>query len=277
MTFPGAASTVGAMPSPFLDVESEESLAEAEGAGFRFGSRGTHTSRTIMLAELADLLAGVPAGSGRDAYVASVVEDNLLGKPTAATRRDTFQRLTELYGLDRRVSVFRVLRRLWEADEPGRPLLAMLCSLARDPLLRATAPAILELPTGGELVRTTFLSGLRDAVGSRLNERTLDKVARNAGSSWAQSGHLRGRVRKVRQRVRPTAGSVAMAMWLGSVEGLAGSQLLTCRWVRVLDRTGDALVDTVLEARQQGLLHARVDAGIVEIDLRGLDAPLMGS
>ena len=32
-------------------------------AGFRTGDRGTHTSRTIMLAELTTLLGDVPQGS----------------------------------------------------------------------------------------------------------------------------------------------------------------------------------------------------------------------
>ena len=41
--------------------------------------------------------------------------------------------------LDRRSVLFRGLRDLWDADEAAQPLLALLCSLARDPLLRATA------------------------------------------------------------------------------------------------------------------------------------------
>jgi len=156
-------------------------------AGLRFGDKGTHTSRTIMLAELADLLAAVAPGADRDAYAKAIIDENVLGKATIATRRLTYQRLRELYGLDPRLPLFRVLRRLWAADEAGRPLLAILCALARDPLLRATAPAVLELPVGAELVRGLFLDAIRKTVGSRLNDAVLDKVARNAASSWSQS------------------------------------------------------------------------------------------
>lgn len=226
-----------------------------------------------MFSELSDLLAAVPAGSERGDYAAAVVEENVLGKQTISTRRLTNQRLGELYGLESRLPLFRVLRRLWDADEAGRPLLAMLCALARDPLLRATAPVVLSLPVGSELVRATLLDALRQAVGSRLNESVLDKVARNTASSWCQSGHLEGRVRKHRRRVTPTPGSLALALWLGTREGLAGSSLLESFWARVLDRTGPELVSVLLQAKQLGLIHARVGGGVVEIDATRLDTP----
>jgi hypothetical protein len=240
-------------------------------AGFRFGDKGTHTSRTIMLAELTDLLAAVAQGADRDAYARAIVDENVLGKSTIATRRLTYQRAHELYGLDPRIPLFRVLRRLWAVDEAGRPLVAMLCALARDPLLRATAPTVLALPVGAELVRALFLGAIRETVGLRLNDAVLDKVARNAASSWSQSGHLEGRVRKVRRRVVPTLGSAALAIWLGALEGLAGRPLLESSWARVLDRTGDELLAVALQAKQRGLIHVRAGGGVVEIDASRLD------
>lgn len=245
--------------------------------GFRFGDKGTHTSRTIMLRELTDLLETVPANGDREAYATAIVEENALGKQTAATRRLTLQRLRELYGLDLRLPLFRVLRRLWEVDAPGRPLLAMLCALARDPLLRCTSETVLRLPVGAELVRANLLDAIRKCVGPRLNDSILDKVARNAGSSWTQAGHLRGRVRKIRQKVAPTFGSVSYSLWLGAMEGLAGKSLLACRWVDIFDRKGEELIELVLQAKQVGLLHARIGGGVVEIDASRLDGvPIMG-
>ena len=241
-------------------------------AGFRFGDKGTHTSRTIMLAELSDLLAAVPPDARREDYTRVIIDDNVLGKQTIATRRLTNQRLGELYGLEPRLPLFRVLRRLWDIDTAGHPLLAMLCALARDPLLRATVPSVLALPAGAELIRAAFLDALRQVVGGRLNEAVLDKVARNVASSWSQSGHLQGRMRKLRIRVRPTSGSLAMALWMGTLEGLAGQSLLDCRWARVLDRAGPELLPVALQAKQRGLIHARAGGGVVEIDASRLDA-----
>ena len=82
------------------DLEPLDSLTAA---GFRFGDKGTHTSRTMMLAELTDLLAAEPGAKSREEYAAAIIEDNVLGKQTTATRRLTNQRLGELYGLDGRV------------------------------------------------------------------------------------------------------------------------------------------------------------------------------
>lgn len=225
-----------------------------------------------MLAELEELLAAVPADAGREEYAFAVVEQNVLGKQTASNRRLTNQRLGELYGLDLAVPMFRVLRRLWDVDEPGRPLLALLCALGRDPLLRVTAPPVLTLAPGSELARTPMVDAIRDVAGDRLNDSILDKVARNAASSWTQSGHLRGRVRKIRMRVDPTPGAVAFALWLGSLQSLAGDELLHTIWVTVLDRSPDAALDLTLRAKQLGLVHARSGGGVVEIDPSGLDA-----
>ncbi len=252
-------------------VSAPDVEARAARAGLRFGDRSVHTSRTVMLAELGELFAAVSPEAARADYAAAIIDENVLGKATIATRRWTNQRLGELYALDPRVPILRVLRRVWSVDIPGRPLLVMLCALARDPLLRSTAPAVLALPAGAELVRSRFLDEIRKVVGARLNESVLDKVARNAASSWAQAGHLRGRMRKIRMRVTPTPGSLALAFWLGAVEGLGGQALLDCDWTRVLDGAGQDLLPVAFEARQLGLIHARAGGGVVEIDTGRLD------
>ena len=242
-----------------------------ERAGVRFGARGTQASRTIMLRELDELLAAVPRGEDREGYVEAVVEGNVLGKRTYNNRIATMQRLTELYGVAPGVAVFRVLRHLWRWDREGRPLLAMLCALARDPLLRATASSVLPLSPGEELVRSRFLVALRDAVGDRLNAAVLDKVARNAGSSWVQAGHLEGRVRKVRRRVRPTPHAAAMALWLGDLEGRRGQSLLDSDWAAALDVRGQSMLPLVFEANRMGLIRAHVAGSVVEISARRVD------
>ena len=256
------------MPSTFATLPRTPTM---ERVGFRFGARGTHGSRTIMLRELTELFAAVPARATRDDYTTAIVDENALGKPTHATRSSSRQRLTEMYGLDPRLAVFRVLRHLWRIDRDGRPLLAMLTALARDPLLRSTASPVLALATGDELTRSRFASVIRAAVGSRLNDAVLDKVARNAASSWAQAGHLEGRVRKIRRRITPTPAAAAMALWLGQLEGRAGLSLLDSDWAAVLDAPGRSLLPAALDAKRLGLIHARVAGNVVEIDTSMLD------
>ena len=245
--------------------------AAMERAGFRFGPRGTHGSRPIMLRELTELLTALPPSATRDDYKTAIVEENALGKRTYATRLSSRQRLTEMYGLDPRLAIFRVLRRIWPIGPQGQPLLAILCALARDPLLRSTAHSVLALAPGEELIRSRFAAAIRDSVGTRLNDAVLDKVARNAASSWAQSGHLEGRVRKIRRRVEPTPGATAMALWLGEMEGRAGLSLLDSDWAAVLDARGGALLPRVFDAKRLGLIQARIAGSVVEISTRLLD------
>ena len=151
-------------------------------AGFRWGDRGTHTSRTIMLDELRAVLERCPPDASRDDYLTAIHDDNCLGKRTAATRKLSSQRLSELYGLDPSITLFRVMRRCWYADRDAKELLAMLLALARDPLLRASAPSVLGLRLGEELARQHMTDAIRGAIGERLSDSTLDKVVRNAAS-----------------------------------------------------------------------------------------------
>ena len=256
-----------------LDFESAiASLSPREVAawGFRTGERGTHTSRTIMLEEMTHLLGATGVAVTRDDYARAVMEDNCLGKRTAATRRLSLQRLTELYGLDRRVLLFRVMRELWERHETSRPLLALLLALARDPLLRATATAVLRTPDGHEFARQPMTEALSTVAGDRLNEAVLDKVVRNASSSWTQSGHLRGRSRKTRQRVRATPAATAYALLLGFGCGSRGSLLFEMPWCAILDAAAGELLERAVAAKSLGLLDLKQSGSIIEVSFAAM-------
>lgn len=64
---------------------------QAIAAGLIAESAGVHSSRTLMLAELRLLLAACPPSTGVEGYRAAVVEENVLLKRTATTRRATFK------------------------------------------------------------------------------------------------------------------------------------------------------------------------------------------
>ncbi len=219
-----------------------------------------------MFAELEQVLGVVPPSASRDIYAKSIVDDNITGKRTAATRSLTNQRLGELYGLDPSVTLFRSMRFYWSDDEEGRPLLALLCSLARDPLLRLTAPLVLSLSPGEELMRQNALDVVQEVVGHRLNESIVDKVVRNASSTWTQSGHLDGRVRKKRTTVKPTPMVVAYALLLGYLLGLRGSRLFDTLWTAVLDTNRDDLMFLAMDAKRIGGLNIRHGGGVTEVD-----------
>ena len=249
-------------------------VVEAEQYGFRLGERGTHSTRTMMLDELRQTLATVPASGLRSDYGQAIIEENCLGKPTAATRRQTNQRLGELYCFDLSVPLFRALRRLWDRDTDGHPLLATLCALARDPLFAATVSAVVQLEPGAEFLREPMRAGIRALAGERLNDSTVDKVARNTASSWTQSGHLAGRTLKTRRRVQATPASVALALYLAYRIGFRGLDLFSSGWVSILDCSPTAARHLALEAKRLGLLDIRMAGDIVEINFNRLEQPL---
>ncbi len=244
---------------------SNKEIVALEHLGFRFGAKGAHTSRTIMVAEITSLLNECPASAVRSDYAEAVVERNCLAKHTAATRQLTIQRLGELYGLDHSVPLFRTMRSLWDRDEKGRPLLALLLSMARDPLLRVTAPPILAMQPGQELGRQQITDALRLNVGDRLNEDCLDKVVRNTASSWTQSGHLTGRSRKSRVKVQPTFFVVCYAILLGYLLGYRGSDLFETIWAKVLDSSSDELVYLAMDAKRYGLMDIKQSGGMFAV------------
>lgn len=233
--------------------------------GFKFGDKGTHTSRTIMLDELGTLLRVGSAKCSRADYARALVDENCLGKQTVSTRRLTLQRLTELYALDPIVPLFRVLRMFWRNEEKAHAQLALLAAMARDPLLRATAPVIVSMSESEEVARQRLTDAIRQAVEGRLNEATLDKVVRNAASSWTQSGHLEGRNRKKRKRIGLTPGAVAFALLLGYMLGARGRTVFDSLFARVLDRDESALTSLAVEARRLGFLDIKTSGGLTVI------------
>lgn len=239
-------------------------------AGFRWGQKGTHTSRTIMLSELRALLAYCPSDAPRADYLLAIRDDNCLGKRTVATRKLSGQRLSELYALDPEVPLFRAMRHCWYADPPGQPILALLLALARDPLLRVTADPILRMRAGEELARQQMTDALRRATGDRLNPSICDKVVRNAASSWTQSGHLKGRGRKVRRTVAPTPMTTAFALFLGYVSGSRGAALFETLWTRVLDASMNDLILRATDARRLGFLDMSQSGGVIDVSFSRL-------
>ena len=227
-----------------------------------------------MLAELTSVLSHATSDSDKAGYKRCVIDDNCLGKPTASTRRLSFQRLSELYSLDPQVTLFRLLRRLWPMDAISQPHLAVLVAMARDPLLRCSAPAVLNLKAREEFGRAAVETALRAVTEGRLNDSILAKVVRNCASSWAQAGHLKGRTFKVRQQIRPHFVGVTMALATGYLAGYRGESLFSGPWMRVLDADPAAARNLALEAKRAGLLDIRVSDKIIDLQLGRLDASL---
>lgn len=233
--------------------------------GFRSGPRGVHTSRTIMFAELQDLFAALPATATREEYRQAILTDNVLGKKTLATRRDTAKRLGELYALDPRVPLFRLFRFFWKFDEEGRRLLAFLYASARDPLLRLTAPTVLTAEEGDIVTKESLENAVQAADADRFKPGIRQAIARRAASSWTQAGHLTGHLVKKRSHPVVTPANTAYALALGYLSGVRGQLLLTTYWAKLLDVPTNRIAGFAAEASRRGWLNLRQAAGVIEI------------
>jgi len=238
--------------------------------GFKFTSGGAHISRTMMLEELSAILARVPIGSKLVDYREAVLQQNVLGKVTESTREKSLRHLRELYALDEASPIFGLLRKLFTWDAASLPLLAVQVAWARDPLLRATTPAVLEAAVGDQVEPDQLAHALEAKFASQYSELNRNKIARNAASSWTQSGHLAGRTKKTRRQVTPTVVAVTMALFLGDVAGYYGPAAFSNPWCRLLDLNADRAIATGQEAHRAGLLNLRAVGEVVEISFPSL-------
>ena len=233
--------------------------------GFRDGDRGTHSSRTLMFAEIEALFEATQPDAIVADYRRAIVEDNVLGKRTHTTREHTTRKLKALFGLNPEIPVFRALRRFWQMDEDGRPLLAMLCGFARDPLLRLTAEAVLDAPLGTTVTPETVVEILRGNAPGRFSETNEIAIARRILSSWTQAGHLEGHQTKIRVRAKATPGSTAYALFLAHLEGRRAQRLFDSVWAQILDAPTEHLVVLTKAAAQYGLVDYRGAGGVIEV------------
>jgi hypothetical protein len=234
--------------------------------GFSNGPGGPHDSRTIMLADLRALLAAAPPNAPYSEYAWAVVEENVLGKRTVANRKGTFGRLRELYGLSPDLPVFLGLRTLWDANPEAQPMLALLCASARDPLLRATAPLVLQAPLGELVTRESLSAVLEQAFPGRYSQKSLVSNAQNTASSWQQAGYLQGKVKKTRGRAVAQPESTAYALYLGHLCGGGGEALFSTYWAQLLDAPAHALHEQARIAAQHGWITYRSLGGVTEVE-----------
>src|SRR5207247_506969 len=91
------------------------------------------------------------------------------------------------------------------------------------------------------------------------------KIGRNTASTWTQAGHLVGRTHKVRQRANPRPASVAYALYLASLEGLAGELLFEALPVQVQEAPVHVLRTLAREAGRRGWIEYRSIGNVTEI------------
>lgn len=233
--------------------------------GFKFSSGGAHISRTMMLVELEAVLAAIPVGSDALDYRLAILRRNVLGKTTDSTRQKSLRHLRELYALDEATPIFGLLRKLHAMDPASLPLLALQVAWARDPLFRATTQPVMEASEGDRVETSSLAQAFDAAFPDHYSQVSRNTATRNAASSWTQSGHLTGHANKTRQRIKPSAVAVTLALFLGDIAAYHGATVFSNPWCRLLDLNPDRARTLGQEAHRAGLLNLRAVGEVVEL------------
>ena len=233
---------------------------------------GPHQSKTMMLGDLTILSADGSWDSSSD----RILRDNTLGKPSMRAREVGLYQLRRLYGLDVAPPICRVLNALWAKDPASRPMLAMLCALARDPSLRESADVVLDASLGEQVRSPALASVFQTRNPGRLNEQMSLSLARNSASSWTQAGFLAGAKRKERVRATATPVAAAYAALLGDCCGFGGQRLIESRWMAVIDRPLEERLALLRQAAGMGLVRVRQAGDVLEVEARRTMADALG-
>ncbi len=234
--------------------------------GFSLERGGTHSARTMMMDELTSLLSYVEdEQASKDEYLEAIVEDNCLGKRSSKTRILSARHLANLYALDPNIIIFKALLYFWNRDDLGRPILALLCTIVRDNIFRDSLSFILSYTEGQRVSREKLEQFIDNLEPDRFSKTTLKSTAQNINATWTKSGHLSGRVKKIRTMVRPTPGVVAFALLLGYLEGVRGELLFEADYIKILDCSTEKAIELAQEASTSGWIIFKHVGRVIEV------------
>ena len=98
--------------------------------------------------------------------------------------------------------IFSIYRELMKVDPQAGPLLSLSNRVGtRSAPSGNLLPAILGATIGDRVRSDDLQQALTEAYPHQYSANNIGKIARNAASSWTQSGHLTGRTKKIRTRV----------------------------------------------------------------------------
>ncbi|UIK00354.1 hypothetical protein LZK82_09435 [Rhizobium leguminosarum] len=241
--------------------------------GFRLAGGGAHQSKTLMHAEISELLrTGVTEETD---FRSRVLDENILGKATSSGRESVLRNLSSLYGLSTVPLLTRVFLRFAKNDSEGQQLLALLVALSRDPLLRDSAQPVADTVVGMPLQWPRFAARFNALYPGRFSEKMVRSLSQNCASTWTQTGHLEGN-KKQRTKVHPSARAAALAALIATVCGFSGPAVLSSGWFRILDLNPDTAMDALRSAEAHGFARVRAAGDVIEISVRQQLATTLG-
>lgn len=224
--------------------------------------------------ELEALLHAAPSDATPSELHTLVVDANVTGKGSAASRDKVWRQLKQNYVLDPAVSEYRALRQALDATSVAseRGLLLYLLfargdRLFRDLTLASVSPFLSQsgTPIQVEQVQAT----LERLIGKERawSEETRVTARQHALSALKDFGVLEGGTRKRTARLHPGPQVTLFAARLALLEGLSPRQTLASAWFALLGLDSEGAWELLREAASMGVLACRRQANVVEIEL----------
>lgn len=235
--------------------------------GFNYDSAGAHTSRSLMTADLATLINYIQDHTVEfEVYSNAIIEENCLGKESLKNRSITAKNLKQLYTLDASFPVWTALRFLYEKDNNSLPLLALLCALGRDELLRAYQPFLLSKEYGLIITRSETEQFFDELYPGRFSPVMLKSLAQNINGSYTLTGHFVGRTKKIRNKPKATTASVVYAVYLSTLQGTRGLSLLSTDFIKILELNTGQAIEHLQIASQKGWVNLKHMGEVLEVN-----------
>lgn len=234
--------------------------------GFSFAAGGPHLARTMMLPDLESLLEDGRIENSREQFCSAIEDENVLGKPSAQSRKLAFRHLAKLYALDQSVPLYSAFSFLWKRDPESRPLLALLVAYVRDSVLRSSAPFIFDLQPNAPFDREALEQYIDGLWPGRFSPATLKSTAQNIAGTWTQSGHLVGRSKKRRQTAKPGPGAISLALLISHIQDDRGILLFESEFVKLLDCSPIPAIELAETASRKGWIKVKRIGKVVDVD-----------
>lgn len=211
-----------------------------------------HTSRTIMSAELTEVLNYPKNGSD---YM-EVMEGNVFNKRTESSRKKTIRYLTQLYGFDKNDIRFKALEDYWQrTNEEDKAMLTFLYAVSKDYLLKDSVSLVKAVPINEKAAIERFEDNITHHHPNRFSPKTLRSVAQNIASSWKQAGYIEGKVKNLRVKRSPSYVLVSFAFLMAYIDGARGEYMPDHPSVKALDVSKEELHQLIKAAADRDLVR----------------------
>ena len=219
----------------------------------------------MMLNELTMLLEAHPVETSKADYQASIIDFNVLDKPTESSRIKSCRIITDLYGLDNNNTLFRILRTLHQHTPESLPQLALTLAFCRDALLRASSTVIFDTMPGQTLPRQTMEEHFEMLFPEHFSEAMKKSLSQNVNTSWTFAGHLQGRTVKTKNIAPISPAAATYAMLAAQLLGFSGSIALESPFGKLISNDTTAVAHALIDANTQNLCDFRTSGGVTEI------------